>query len=366
LPVIVRERLNGDAKQTGILFGSIAIGILIATPIFGILSDYYRTRKRPMISALLISASATLCFAYARNFWQLLLARILQGAAGGASWTISLSMIADAFPAHNLGIAMSSTLVWNSFGFLAGPAIGGFLFEYGGYAMPFFFCTGCAIFAIICTAIVKPPVLYFEELTPDEILGADAPDEATEHTALLRNSDVLVGGQSSMPDPIEESLAQGYWETESDYALSGISGISQSPTQLNMLRLVREQPIILNCLTILTAASVFSGIEPTLPIHLADRFHMEPSVIGMMFMAILLPHMLAGPIVGWMCDRIAPKTVASVGLVVFALATPPIAVPDKVQTEVIVLMLFGTMAAVVSGGCVCAFARTTNHFSTRP
>ncbi|RKP22460.1 major facilitator superfamily domain-containing protein, partial [Syncephalis pseudoplumigaleata] len=128
LPLIVRERLGGDAKSVGFLFGSIAIGILVATPVFGVLSDRYKARRRPMSAALLCCAVATLGFAFATTFWQLLLARIMQGVAGGASWTISLSMIADAFPAHKLGMAMGSVLVWNSFGFLAGPAIGGFLF----------------------------------------------------------------------------------------------------------------------------------------------------------------------------------------------------------------------------------------------
>jgi MFS family permease len=112
-----------------------------------------------MMVALLCCAIATLGFAFATTFWQLLLARIMQGVAGGASWTISLTMIADAFPAHQLGTAMGSVLVWNSFGFLAGPVIGGFLFEYGGYMMPFLFCAIGALITLLVSTAVIPPVL---------------------------------------------------------------------------------------------------------------------------------------------------------------------------------------------------------------
>ncbi|KAI8053391.1 major facilitator superfamily domain-containing protein [Syncephalis plumigaleata] len=349
LPLIVRERLGGDAKSIGLLFGSAAIGILLATPIFGILSDRYRTRRRPMMVALLCCAIATLCFAFAATFWQLLLARILQGIAGGASWTISLSMVADAFPAHQLGVAMSSVLVWNSFGFLAGPAIGGFLFEYGGYMMPFLFCAIGAFITLLVSSVVIPPVLGEDTacLVSDELLAPSIGPSYYESGEARRLSTASEMYAESLVDhDVEDGLARGYWEADSEFALSRISLNSHVCTPLTFLGLMCDKAIIVDCITIMVASSVFSGIEPTLPLHLIDRFELDPSLVGLLFMVIVLPHMIATPVVGWLCDRVSCKAVAAIGMLLFALASPPIALPSQLNTEIICLAVFGLTAAI--------------------
>lgn len=64
----------------------IALGYLVATPVFAIVSDKYRNRRYPVMigtSCLIIS---TLCFAWASNYSTLVVARICQGASAGASW----------------------------------------------------------------------------------------------------------------------------------------------------------------------------------------------------------------------------------------------------------------------------------------
>lgn len=64
----------------------IALGYLVATPVFAIVSDKYRNRRYPIMigtSCLIIS---TLCFAWASNYSTLVVARICQGASAGASW----------------------------------------------------------------------------------------------------------------------------------------------------------------------------------------------------------------------------------------------------------------------------------------
>ncbi|KAI9594177.1 major facilitator superfamily domain-containing protein [Syncephalis fuscata] len=331
LPLIVRERLGGDAKSVGFLFGSVAIGILIATPVFGILSDKYNTRRRPMMVALLCCAVATFSFAFATTFWQLLVARIMQGVAGGASWTISLSMIADAFPPNKLGVAMGSVLVWNSFGFLAGPAIGGFLFEYGGYKMPFIFLLANEVTLLE----------HDEGFTPS---AGSVFYESENPRPLSRTSDTYV---TPLTDPEDDDgLARGYWEAESEFALSRISLNSHGHSPLTFFTLICDKPIIVNCITIMVASSVFSGIEPTLPLHLIDRFELDPSLIGLSFMAIVLPHMIATPMIGWLCDRVSCKSVAAIGLLLFALATPPIALPSQLDTEILCLAAFGFTAAI--------------------
>jgi MFS family permease len=105
LPAIVIEKLHGTPKDVGFLFGSfgninnysittynlnrsiqIALGYLVATPAFAIISDRYQNRRYPMMFGTFCIFLSTLCFAWANTFKLLVMARICQGASAGASW----------------------------------------------------------------------------------------------------------------------------------------------------------------------------------------------------------------------------------------------------------------------------------------
>lgn len=63
-----------------------AFGLLLATPVFAILSDRYQNRRYPMIGGMLGLVVSTLAFATADSYRLLVIARVAQGVAGGASW----------------------------------------------------------------------------------------------------------------------------------------------------------------------------------------------------------------------------------------------------------------------------------------
>lgn len=63
-----------------------AFGLLLATPVFAILSDRYQNRRYPMMGGMLGLGISTLAFAMADTYALLVLARVAQGVAGGASW----------------------------------------------------------------------------------------------------------------------------------------------------------------------------------------------------------------------------------------------------------------------------------------
>jgi MFS family permease len=61
--------------------------LLAATPFFGWAADRFG-RRLPMVLGLAGMVLATLAFAFAQQFWQLVVARIAQGVSGAASWVI--------------------------------------------------------------------------------------------------------------------------------------------------------------------------------------------------------------------------------------------------------------------------------------
>ncbi len=131
---------NSPAKinepwMLGMMYGGYALGVMIATPLFGILSDRIGRRK-PMLVGVGVQILAVFTFATATYFPEILLARMAQGAAAAATWTTGLALVAERFH-KNRARMMGIVMLGNTCGLVLGPLMGGFLFDWYGYRFPF-------------------------------------------------------------------------------------------------------------------------------------------------------------------------------------------------------------------------------------
>ncbi len=130
------QSLGADTVTIGIIFGAYSAALLFCSIPFGALSDRVG-RKNVMILGMLSLAATNVIFAVSGNVSVLVLARLLQGMSGAATWSAGLAMLADTFGpderGKRLGLAMSAMSV----GALFGPAAGGILYESLGYALTF-------------------------------------------------------------------------------------------------------------------------------------------------------------------------------------------------------------------------------------
>ncbi|CAO3627753.1 unnamed protein product [Mucor hiemalis] len=91
------------SKDTGILLALFAVGLLVGSPILGYLADRMKHRQWPMVAGIAGLLGATLLFLFATSYWELLLARFLQGFSDACVWTLGMCLIADTFPIEELG-----------------------------------------------------------------------------------------------------------------------------------------------------------------------------------------------------------------------------------------------------------------------
>lgn len=172
VPILPSYALSLGVSQTavGLLFASYAVALLVATPIFGILSD--RTgRKGPMLWGLLGLAASTLFYAFASKFWMLIAARSLQGVSAAITWTAGFALLADLFPPEKRGKAMGIALSGESIGMLIGPSVGGWLFQLGGYTLPFIVAACFAILDGILRLILIKDVPHEKSGNPLEFVA---------------------------------------------------------------------------------------------------------------------------------------------------------------------------------------------------
>lgn len=140
----------------GVLFGSYAIGLLIATPVMGVVLDRIN-RRSAMAWGLAALAVSTVMFAFAPGFGWLIAARFIQGVSAACTWTAGLAIVADAFPSEARGRAMAISLSGGTVGFLLGPPVGGLLYEAGGARVPFLAAALLALAGLVMVlALLKP------------------------------------------------------------------------------------------------------------------------------------------------------------------------------------------------------------------
>jgi MFS family permease len=147
------EKLGATPAVVGLLVSTYALCQLIAGPILGRMSDH--TGRRPL---LLVSQLGTfigfLILAYSKVLWLVFLSRVIDGATAG-NLSLAQAYISDVTEPENRAKSFALIGIAFGMGFLAGPAISGFLSQYS-YQYPIFAAAGLSATSILCTYFLLP------------------------------------------------------------------------------------------------------------------------------------------------------------------------------------------------------------------
>jgi multidrug resistance protein len=253
-------RFGASPFEVTLLFAAYSAVQMVATPVWGRVSD--RRGRRPLlIAGLFASAVSHLIYGLAGSLWLLFVSRIAAGAAGGTV-SVAHAYVADTTThedrAHYMGLVGAAA----GLGFMAGPAIGGFVTRWG-LDMPGFVAAALAAVNGIAALFLLP-----ESRSPEEAKRS--------------------GGETA-------TLA-GWFAT-----------MTRSPISLLMI-------------VYFLAISSFSGMTAVLALFLEDRFAADPQFVGLLFtLAGGATVVVRGIVLGRLVRRIGEKRVARVGaLALFA------------------------------------------------
>ena len=194
LPAVVEQ----GAAAIGILFASYAVAMVVATLFAGRLVDR-RGPKGPLVTGLIVLAIATLLFATGGPYWLLLVARFVQGIAGGVAWVAALSLIAATTGFDKRGQMMGIAMSTVTLGVLVGPPLAGFLVDAFGPASPFLTATVVAIVDLILLVSFIPgsPRQTADTAGPFTVLRV--PGSASIVAAIAIGAAVLAAVQPVLP-----------------------------------------------------------------------------------------------------------------------------------------------------------------------
>lgn len=288
---------------------SMAIGMLLNVWMV----DRFGPRTTYM-GALVVFVAAALAGGLAVNFGMLIVVRVLQGLIAGMVQPLAMLMLYAVFPVHQRGQAMGLYAMGVVLGPTVGPVVGGVLVDWWSWRSVFLvvlpFCI--AAFWLGSTFLSRPAS------TPPVHRRLDG-------LGLLLLSGWMVAllwglsegphlGWSSLPVILGLVAAVALFAGFTLHQLR-----CQSP--LLALRIFRHTgftPAFL--VAILTGAGLFGSVY-LLPMLVQTAMGESASAAGMLLMPAGLAMAFSFPIIGRLTDRVLPKLLVAIGLVLFAISS---------------------------------------------
>ncbi|KAI7902391.1 major facilitator superfamily domain-containing protein [Cokeromyces recurvatus] len=278
------------SKETGSLLALFAVGLLVGSPILGYLADRLEHRRWPMVTGILGLLGATFLFLFANSYWELYLARFLQGLSDACVWTLGMCLIADTFPIEVLGTQMGRVLLFHSIGLVCGSPIGGTLYQSVGYKAPFILCICLAGIDLILRLLVverrnQPPEWFENDATTNK---------------LTVTTNTLVDHENQ-----------------------------KEKKKITVFQLLRQHRLLAGLLLAFANGCVYNVFEPTLTVRLSTEWGYNSSQIGLVFLAQVIPTFIATPLAGYLTDKYGSKVVAITSLVICCITMFLIGIPNK-------------------------------------
>jgi MFS family permease len=283
------ESLGATPKIVGfIAAAATVVGIVISAPA-GIFSDHVG-RRRVLLIAGIVFASAPFLYYWVHTPWQLAILRVYHGFATAIFGPVAMALVADLFSsgrAEKMGTYSSATLVGR---FLA-PLLGGVLIYRFGFRSVYLFC---GVFGVIAL------VLLFR----------------------------IPAGQTPAPQ-----------KKKVKFSLSKMAN--------EFSHLVRNVPLMVTSMSEAAVYFAFGAVETFFPLY-AVKMGIDTRQVGLLFSLQILTIAFTKPLMGKVSDQYGRKSQIIVGLVAGAIAVGSLSFSHHTVSFGLILIFFGLSMATVT------------------
>jgi MFS family permease len=297
LPLFIRS-LSVPLSTVGyIAAASTIVGIVVSFPA-GMLSDIIG-RRRVILTAAVVFATAPFLYLLVAAPWQLVLVRIYHGLATAILGPVALAAIADTFEGgrgERMGWYSSATMVGR---FLA-PAIGGFLILGNDFHWVYLADGVAGVLALL--AAVRLPLATATSESWREAIRQQRGRYGQETRSVLGNLRILAAG--------------------------GVEAVQYF---------------------------AFGALETFMPLHLQDLDY-STGKIGLLLAAQVIAATLTKPVMGRLSDRYGRVPMIVSGLILGGIAAGTVALSSNYTVIVVLMALFGLGLATVTASTAALVA----------
>ncbi|MCI5820706.1 MAG: MFS transporter [Elusimicrobia bacterium] len=302
LPVMAKE-LGATLERIQWVVSIYLLTTTCFLPVFGKLSDMY-SRKYMYLAGFLFFGIGSLLATFSHSLSWMIFARLVQGLGASAMISNCQAIIAKAFRGKDRGRALGGIGAMVAAGFLAGPAVGGFLIEHWGWQSVFWINVPISMLGI-WRGLQIIPLFKSKKAVKLDWKGAVffilccfcflyALDEGeNQHwTSFL----ILGSFACSLV-----FFAGFYWrERTSKNPFIGLS-------------LFKIQAISYGCIVSLLGFIALNCNGILFPFYMAQIMHLSPLHMSMLLMPFPVALAISSPFSGWLSERYSARLITTVG-----------------------------------------------------
>lgn len=236
-------------------------------------------------------------------------------------WTVGLALVADTVDVNEVGEMMGYVFSAMSIATIAGPLLGGVVFNKAGYNAVFGMAYGLIgiDIAMRLFLIEKKDAKKWEstEALPEATLpsGEKVQQDVNEITAASPSS--VVDLEKSIEDHVRKDNQPTQDATaESEPASADATSVHPEKRIPAMITLLKSRRLLSTVWACFAAGTLMTQFDSVLPLFVKDTFGWNSIGAGLIFLPVLLPSFLS-PLVGWGIDRYGPRWFSVAGFLLF-------------------------------------------------
>jgi EmrB/QacA subfamily drug resistance transporter len=286
---------------------TLSFAVLLATG--GRLGDIFGRRLTFMVGVVVFALSSATA-GFAPNETALVISRVVQGVGAALMMPGTLSIITDAFPAHERGKAMGTWAGVSALALAVGPVLGGFLTEHVSWRAIFYVNIPVAVGAIIAT-------LFAVRESRDTSVGREV-----DYAGVA----VLTVGLTSLVLALVEGNSWG-WGSPEIVGLLALAALAlpafvfvENRVKAPMVQfdLLSDRNFLASVCVAMIISFGMLGVFFFLALYMQDILGYTPLQAGVRFLPSTLMIVGVAPVAGRLSDRFGPRWLIAVGLVIVA------------------------------------------------